>query len=85
MPFEVLGDSAIVDRNPYLPDDLLANPKRQGLPVDGQRHRLHEIGKRRQQGSRAGSRERCRPGRRAAASRMRSARWKSSRPARTRC
>ncbi len=29
MLFEVLGDIWVVDRNPYLQDDLLDNPKRQ--------------------------------------------------------
>ncbi len=47
MLFEVLGDIWVVDRNPYLQDDLLANPKRQRLLVDALLHRLHEIEKRR--------------------------------------
>ncbi|MFO1415523.1 MAG: DUF3683 domain-containing protein [Burkholderiales bacterium] len=47
MLFEVLGDIWVVDRNPYLQDDLLDNPKRQALLVDALRHRLHEIDKRR--------------------------------------
>ena len=55
MLFEVLGDIWVVDRNPYLQDDLLDNPKRQGLLVDALRHRLHEIDKRRQQGTAADS------------------------------
>ena len=33
MLFEVLGDIWVVDRNPYLQDDLLEDPKRQGLLV----------------------------------------------------
>jgi len=37
MLFEVLGDIWVVDRNPYLQDDLLDNPKRQGLLVDALR------------------------------------------------
>jgi len=49
MLFEVLGDIWVVDRNPYLQDDLLANPKRQALLVDALRHRLREIDKRRAQ------------------------------------
>jgi hypothetical protein len=61
MPFEVPGGIWVVDRNPYPQDDLLGNSKRQGLPVDGQCHRLHEIDKRRQQGSRAASWARSRP------------------------
>ncbi|MEO8344275.1 MAG: FAD/FMN-binding oxidoreductase [Betaproteobacteria bacterium] len=48
MLFEVLGDIWVVERNPYLQDDLLDNPKRQGLLVDAMRHRLHEVEKRRQ-------------------------------------
>ena len=47
MLFEVLGDIWVVDRNPYLQDDLLDNPKRQRLLVDALRHRLGEIEKRR--------------------------------------
>src|SRR5664279_3608084 len=47
MLFEVLGDLWVVERNPYLQDDLLDNPKRQALLVDALRHRLHEIEKRR--------------------------------------
>lgn len=47
MLFEVLGDIWVVDRNPYLQDDLLDNPKRQALLVDAMRHRLREIEKRR--------------------------------------
>ena len=53
MLFEVLGDIWVVDRNPYLQDDLLDNSKRQELLVDALRHRLHEIDKRRQQGATA--------------------------------
>ena len=34
MLFEVLGDIWVVERNPYLQDDLLDNPKRQRLLVD---------------------------------------------------
>ena len=47
MLFEVLGDIWVVERNPYLQDDLLDNPKRQALLVDALRHRLREIEKRR--------------------------------------
>ncbi len=47
MLFEVLGDIWVVDRNPYLQDDLLDNPRRQRLLVDALRHRLGEIEKRR--------------------------------------
>jgi hypothetical protein len=47
MLYEVLGDIWVVQRNPYLQDDLLDNPKRRGLLIDALRHRLGEIGKRR--------------------------------------
>jgi FAD/FMN-containing dehydrogenase/Fe-S oxidoreductase len=48
MLFEVLGDIWVVDRNPYLVDDLLENPKRLKLLVDAMHHRLNEIEKRRE-------------------------------------
>ena len=48
MLFEVLGDIWVVRRNPYLEDDLLANPKRRTMLVDALRHRLHAIETRRQ-------------------------------------
>ena len=47
MLFEVLGDIWAVDRNPYLQDDLLDNPKRRRLLVEAMRHRLSEIDRRR--------------------------------------
>jgi FAD/FMN-containing dehydrogenase/Fe-S oxidoreductase len=47
MLYEVLGDIWVVQRNPYLQDDLLANPKRRALLVEALQHRLREIGKRR--------------------------------------
>ena len=47
MLFEVLGDVWVVERNPYLQDDLLDNPKRQKLLVEALRHRIAEIEKRR--------------------------------------
>ncbi len=53
MLFEVLGDIWVVERNPYLQDDLLDNPKRQQLLVAALRHRLHEIEKRRMDSARA--------------------------------
>ncbi len=49
MLFEVLGDIWVVERNPYLQDDLLDNPRRQAMLVDALRHRLREIDKRRAQ------------------------------------
>jgi FAD/FMN-containing dehydrogenase/Fe-S oxidoreductase len=47
MLYEVLGDIWVVERNPYLQDDLIANPKRRRLLVEALRHRLHEIEARR--------------------------------------
>jgi len=47
MLYEVLGDIWVVQRNPYLQDDLLDNPARRKLLVDAMHHRLHEIEKRR--------------------------------------
>ena len=47
MLYEVLGDIWVVQRNPYLQDDLLDNPKRRSLLVDALNHRLGEIEKRR--------------------------------------
>ncbi|MFZ2739529.1 MAG: FAD/FMN-binding oxidoreductase [Burkholderiaceae bacterium] len=47
MLYEVLGDIWVVQRNPYLQDDLLDNPKRRRLLVDALGHRLSEISKRR--------------------------------------
>jgi len=47
MLFEVLGDIWVVERNPYLQDDLLDNPKRRALLIGALRHRLAEIDKRR--------------------------------------
>ena len=54
MLFEVLGDIWVVRRNPYLEDDLLANPKRRQMLVGALRHRLHEIEVRRQGNERVG-------------------------------
>jgi FAD/FMN-containing dehydrogenase/Fe-S oxidoreductase len=47
MLYEVLGDIWVVQRNPYLQDDLLDNPKRRGQLVDALNHRLGEVEKRR--------------------------------------
>src|SRR4051812_30219194 len=47
MLYEVLGDIWVVQRNPYLQDDLLDNPRRRRLLVEALDHRLAEIGKRR--------------------------------------
>jgi len=50
MLYEVLGDIWVVQRNPYLQDDLLDNPKRRAQLVEALHHRLGEIGKRRTPG-----------------------------------
>src|SRR5271163_1403388 len=47
MLYEVLGDIWVVDRNPYLQDDLLDNPKRRRQLIEALHHRLHELEKRR--------------------------------------
>ena len=51
MLYEVLGDIWVVQRNPYLQDDLLDNPKRRKLLVEALQHRLAEIEKRRTPGA----------------------------------
>jgi FAD/FMN-containing dehydrogenase/Fe-S oxidoreductase len=47
MLYEVLGDIWVVDRNPYLEQDLLDNPRRRGQLIDALHHRLGEIDRRR--------------------------------------
>ena len=47
MLYEVLGDIWVVQRNPYLEDDLLTSAKRRGLLIDALHHRLGEIERRR--------------------------------------
>ncbi len=47
MLYEVLGDIWVVQRNPYLQDDLLSSAKRRGQLVDALHHRLSEVQKRR--------------------------------------
>jgi hypothetical protein len=47
MLYEVLGDMWVVERNPYLQDDLLDNPKRRAALVDALHHRLNDIDRRR--------------------------------------
>src|SRR5512141_1465982 len=47
MLYEVLGDIWVVQRNPYLEDDLLDNPRRRRLLVEALHHRLTEIERRR--------------------------------------
>ncbi|HXE37520.1 MAG TPA: DUF3683 domain-containing protein, partial [Azonexus sp.] len=48
MLYEVLGDIWVVQRNPYLEDDLLDNRQRREALVNALRHRLVEVEKRRQ-------------------------------------
>jgi len=43
MLFEVLGDLWVVNRNPYLQDDLLENPKRLKMLVNAMKHRVQSI------------------------------------------
>lgn len=47
MLYEVLGDIWVVERNPYLQEDMLDNPKRRYAITEAMRHRLREIEKRR--------------------------------------
>ena len=47
MLYEVLGDIWVVQRNPYLQDDLLDNAGRRRLLVEALEHRLAEVQKRR--------------------------------------
>ncbi|MCB4359964.1 DUF3683 domain-containing protein [Quatrionicoccus australiensis] len=47
MLYEVLGDIWVVQRNPYLEDDLLDNRERRDALVSALRHRLSEVEKRR--------------------------------------
>ena len=47
MLYEVLGDIWVVQRNPYLEDDLLHNRERREALVEALRHRLREVEKRR--------------------------------------
>ena len=48
MLYEVLGDIWVVQRNPYLQDDLLDNPQRRAALIEALRHRLREIDRRRE-------------------------------------
>jgi FAD/FMN-containing dehydrogenase/Fe-S oxidoreductase len=47
MLYEVLGDIWVVERNPYLQEDMLDNPRRRLALTEAMRHRLREIEKRR--------------------------------------
>ena len=46
MLFEVLGDMWVVERNPYLQDDLINNVDRRGALVQALNHRLEQFEKR---------------------------------------
>jgi len=48
MLYEVLGDIWVVQRNPYLQDDLIEDPKRRRLLVAALHHRLDDVDRRRQ-------------------------------------
>ena len=50
MLYEVLGDIWVVQRNPYLEDDLIDNPKRRENLIEALHHRLAEVEKRRTPG-----------------------------------
>ena len=47
MLYEVLGDIWVVQRNPFLQDDLLDNPRRRAALIEALQHRLREIERRR--------------------------------------
>jgi FAD/FMN-containing dehydrogenase/Fe-S oxidoreductase len=47
MLYEVLGDIWVVERNPYLQDDLLETPRRRRLLIEALHHRLGEVENRR--------------------------------------
>ncbi len=49
MLYEVLGDIWVVQRNPYLQDDLLDNPERRSALIEALHHRLREVEKRREE------------------------------------
>src|SRR4029453_15746725 len=46
MLYEVLGDIWVVQRNPYLQDDLIENPRRRRLLIEALHHRLNEVQRR---------------------------------------
>lgn len=46
MLYEILGDIWVVQRNPYLQDDLLDNPGRRKQLIEALQHRLSEVQKR---------------------------------------
>src|SRR6201986_3278231 len=47
MLYEVLGDIWVVQRNPYLQDDLIDSVKRRRMLIDALHHRLNEVERRR--------------------------------------
>ncbi len=47
MLYEVLGDIWVVDRNPFLQDDLIDNPRRRTQLIEALQHRLREVENRR--------------------------------------
>src|ERR1044072_2544150 len=46
MLYEVLGDIWVVQRNPYLQDDLIDNARRRQLLIEALHHRLNEVQRR---------------------------------------
>ena len=48
MLYEVLGDIWVVDRNPFLQDDLVDTPRRQRELIEALHHRLREVERRRE-------------------------------------
>jgi len=48
MLYEVLGDIWVVQRNPYLQDDLIDNARRRQLLIEALHHRLNEVQRRRE-------------------------------------
>ncbi|MFN5881920.1 MAG: DUF3683 domain-containing protein, partial [Burkholderiales bacterium] len=55
MLYEVLGDIWVVQRNPFLQDDLLDNPRRRAALIEALNHRLGEIERRRDAGALPGT------------------------------
>jgi FAD/FMN-containing dehydrogenase/Fe-S oxidoreductase len=55
MLFEVLGDIWVVNRNPYLQDDLIENPKRRAALIDALKHRVAAIEERNTNGANSGN------------------------------
>ena len=46
MLFEILGDMWVINRNPFIQDDLLENRKRRESLIHALRHRLDQVVKR---------------------------------------